>query len=116
MQTKGNFSIPWSGTFSYILKGGALFNFSSSGEYSAQVETGCYFDTVYTPPLKLPVAARSLATCSSYESCSQVDAGKESKVCNCPPKTYCIPLRYGKRVDRVCRPLPGDNQFNRGNK
>jgi hypothetical protein len=31
LQTKGNYTIPWSGVFSYYLKGGVVFNFSGAG-------------------------------------------------------------------------------------
>jgi hypothetical protein len=31
LQTKGNYTIPWSGVFSYYLKNGAVFNFSGAG-------------------------------------------------------------------------------------
>jgi hypothetical protein len=130
IQKKGNFSIPWNGTFSYILKGGAHFTFDAAGEYSAQLESGCDFNYVLIPPLPpspspkpsptpMPSPSKDLnkppngntrsllqRTCGISEICSR--SGTEASNCECPPGTKCIPMRFGARVDKVCRAVLDD--------
>ena len=47
-QTDGSFSIPWSGTLTYVLKGGARFVFPAQGTYNAKLQTGCQFTLIET--------------------------------------------------------------------
>ncbi len=116
-QTNGKFTIPWSGTYSYLLNGGAVFSFDASGSYSANMQSACFFNFAWTNTTNTLPSARSLSNvCKSQDSCSRITSGKEVKQCECPPGKKCIPVRFGGRVDNVCRrqEVPKNNQAVRG--